>query len=172
MPCFCVCVFFVVVVCLFVLLEGNCFIILCWFLAYINTNQPQVYICPLSLEPPSHLLPYPTPRQVVTEHQIKLPVSHSKFPLSICFTYGNVYVSSLLSQFIPPSPSRTVFTSLFSMSASLLLPCKQVHQYHLSRFHTHALIYNICLSLSDLLHSVQQALGSSISLGLTQMCSF
>ena len=33
-----------------------------------------------------------------------------------------------------------------SLSASPLLPCRWVHRYHLSRFHTHALIYNICLS--------------------------
>ena len=39
-----------------------------------------------------------------------------------CFAYGNVYVSTLLSQFVPPSPSRTVSTSLLSMSASRLLP--------------------------------------------------
>ena len=28
-------------------LEDNFFIILCWFLPYININQPSVYICPL-----------------------------------------------------------------------------------------------------------------------------
>ena len=33
-------------------------------------------------------------------------------------------VSMLLSQFVPPSPPRTVSTNLFSMSASTLLPCK------------------------------------------------
>ena len=33
------------------------------------------------------------------------PVSYSKFPLAIYFTYGHVYVSMLLSQIIPPSPS-------------------------------------------------------------------
>ena len=42
---------------------------------------------------------------------------------------------------------------LCSLSTSLLLPCKLVHQYHLSRFHIYALIY-ICSSLSDLLHCV------------------
>ena len=36
-------------------LEDNCFTILYWFLPYINMNQPQVYICPLPPEPPSHL---------------------------------------------------------------------------------------------------------------------
>ena len=31
---------------------------LCWFLPYINTDQPQVYIGPLPLEPPPS---HPTP---------------------------------------------------------------------------------------------------------------
>ena len=38
-------------------MEDNCFTILCWFLPYINMNQPQVYICALPLEPSSHLSP-------------------------------------------------------------------------------------------------------------------
>ena len=41
--------------------------------------------------------------------------------------------------------------SRFSTFASVFLPCKQVHQYHFSRFHMYALIY-ICFSLW--LHSV------------------
>ena len=56
----------------------------------------------------------------------ELPVSHSRFPLAIYFTHGNIYVSVLFSQFIPPSPSPIVSTSLFSMSASPLLPCKML----------------------------------------------
>ena len=36
----------------------------------------------------------------------------------------------------------------------------------------YVLIYENCFSLSDLLHSVSQDLGSSTSLELTQMCSF
>ena len=52
----------------------------------------------------------------------------------------------LFSPFIPSSPPPAVSTSLVSISVSPLLPCKWVHQYHLSRFHMHALIYNICLS--------------------------
>ena len=50
-------------------------------------NQPQVYICPLPLEPPSHL----PPLKVVTEHWAELPVSQGKFPLAIYFTYGKMY---------------------------------------------------------------------------------
>ena len=33
----------------FFLLEDNCFTILCWYVPYININQPQVYICLLLL---------------------------------------------------------------------------------------------------------------------------
>ena len=61
---------------------------------------------------------------------------------------------------------------LFSTSVSLFLPCKPLHLYHFSRFHIYALIYGICFSLSDLLHSVGQSLGPSMSLEMTQFCSF
>ena len=51
-------------------------------------------------------------------------------------------------------PDLPMSTSLFSMSASPLLPCKEVHHHHLPRFHIYVFIYDICFSLSDLLHSV------------------
>ena len=54
----------------------------------------------------------------------ELPASYGKFPLAVYFTYGNIYVSMLLSQLILPSPSPSVSTSLISMSAFPLLPCK------------------------------------------------
>ena len=38
------------------------------------------------------------------------------------FTYGNIYVSMLLSHSVSPSPSPIVSTSLFFMFASPLLP--------------------------------------------------
>ena len=41
-------------------MKDNCFTILCWFLSYINMNQPQIYICSFPLEPPSDLPPHPT----------------------------------------------------------------------------------------------------------------
>ena len=74
-----------------------------------------------------------------------------------------MYMLQCYSLIIPSSPSPNVFTSLFSMSAFPLLPCKQIHQCHLSRFY---------FSLYDQLHTVQQALGSSILLELAQMRSF
>ena len=59
----------------------------------------------------------------------------------------------LLSPFTSPSPFSPPPSSiiLFSMSASPLLLCEQIHRYHLSRVYIYALIYNICFSLSDLL---------------------
>ena len=66
---------------------------------------------------------------------------------------SSVYMSILLSEYIHP-PSSTVSISLFSKSALLFLPCKYIHQYHFSRCHIYALIYDICFSLSDLTHSV------------------
>ena len=62
----------------------------------------------------------------------------------------------------------------FSTSGSLFLPCKQAHLYHFSmnRLHIYVLIYDICSSLSDSLHSVWQTLGPSTSLQMTQFCSF
>ena len=109
------------------------------FLSYINMNQPQVYICPLPFKPPFHLPPHPTSLGCYRD-QLKLPESYSKFLLAIYFTYGSVYVFMILSPFIPPDPlhCHPVGISLFSMFASPLLPCKQVHQYHLSRFHIYA----------------------------------
>ena len=144
---------------------------LCQFLLYNEVNQLCVYIYPLPLGPPSHPTPIP-PIQVVTEHRTELPVLHSKFPLAIQFTHGSVFMLNLISQFFPPSPSPAVSTCPFPMSMSLFLPYTQVHLYHFSRFHIYVLIYDICFSLSGLLHSVWQTLGPSISLQMTQFRFF
>ena len=80
---------------------------------------------------------------------------YSRFLLIIHFIHISVYMSIPISQ-VTPSPSFPPLVSihLFSTSVSLFLPCKLVHLYHFSRFHIYAFIYNICFSLSDLLHSV------------------
>ena len=54
----------------------------------------------------------------------------------------------------PPPLSPLESIRLFSTAVSQFLPCKPVHLYHFSRFHIHVLMYDICFSLSDLLHSV------------------
>ena len=99
--------------------------------------------------------------QVITEPQFVVTESYRKFPLAIYFTYVHVYASMPLSPFFSSSPSFSLplSISLFSMSASSLLLCEQVHQYHLSRSHIYALVHDICFSLSDLLHFLYQALG-------------
>ena len=108
---------------------------LCWFLLYINMNQPQVYICPLTLEPPT-----PSHSSRLSQSTgFELPASYSKFPLAIYITCGNLYVSMLLSQFVPATPSHAVFISLFSVSP--LMPCKQVDQYHLSRVYIYVCVH-------------------------------
>ena len=96
------------------------------------------YVCPLPLEAPSHLPPHPTPLGC-HRAPVWVPWVIQQIPLALYFICGHVYVSMLLSPFAPPSPSPTVPTSLFSMSASPLLPRRQVHQYQLSRFHIYTL---------------------------------
>ena len=51
------------------------------FLPYSSMNQPQVNICPLSLEPPSHHLGC---------QSTSLSSLLYNFPLAICFTQAKV----------------------------------------------------------------------------------
>ena len=136
-------------------MEENCFTIYIGFL-YVTMQTSHkyiyVYICPPSSAP----FPLISPLQVIADCQTRFPVLHSNFQLAMYLTHDNVYISVLLSQFFPPSPCPAVSTGLSSTSPFPFLPCKQLHQYHFSRLHIYALIYGICFSLSDLLHSVQQ----------------
>ena len=66
-----------------------------------------------------------------------------------------MYVSMLFSPYLPHSPSSPtscVHKSILNVCISIAA-LQIVHQYHLSRFHIYALVYGICFSLSDLLHS-------------------
>ena len=125
-----------------------------WFLPYIDMNQPWVYMCPPSQTPlpplsPSH------PSELSQCTSFECPVSCIELGLVVCFTYGgNIRVSMLFFQIIPPSPSRTESKSLFFISVSLLLSRIQGRHYHLSKFHIYTLIYCTGVFLSDLLHSV------------------
>ena len=131
-----------------------------WQLQYVLVSSIHKHesVIGIHMSPPSWTsIPPPTPLHPSKLSQsigFDLPAASSKFSLATYFTYGNIYFSMLFSQFIPPSPSLTVSTSLFFMSASPVLLCKYFHLYHLSRFHMNALIYNTCLSLSDLFHYV------------------
>ena len=58
------------------------------------------------------------------------------FPLAIYFTYDNVYVSTLLSQLVLPSPSPLCPKSVFYMC----LCSRPANRYHFYRFHKYVLI--------------------------------
>ena len=99
-------------------MESNYFTILQWFLPYIDMNQPWVYMCSPSwtpLPPPSPSHPSGSSQCTSPEH----PVSCIEPGLVIYFTYGNIHVSVLFSQIIPPFPSPTESKSLFFISVSL-----------------------------------------------------
>ena len=91
--------------------------------AYININQPQVFMClpsPELLPPLPHpSLPYPSGLSQTTS--FGCPALCFRLALVICFTYGNIHVSMLFPQIIPPSPSLTESKSLFFTFVSLLL---------------------------------------------------
>ena len=100
------------------LLECKCFTMVCQFLLYNKVNQLYTYIyshiSSLLCLPPT--LPIP-PLQVVAKHGADLPVLCSCFPLAIYFTFGSVYMSMLLSHFVPAYPSPS--------------PCPQGHSLRL-----------------------------------------
>ena len=81
-------------------LEANCFEILWWFLPYTDMNQPCVYMCLPVLTPPSASVPIPF-LWVVPAHQLQVPCFMNRSWTG--FTDGNVHVSVLFSQVIPPS---------------------------------------------------------------------
>ena len=136
----------------------------------VSAVQLYVYIYPFHLEPPSHLH-HPT---LLAHHgtpgwgSCVIP----QLPTSYVFHTWGVHTSMLLSQGVPTLFPFPMAMCTSSTSASLFLPCKQAQMYHLSRFHIHALINDICFSLFDLLHSVWQNLGPSPLLHMTQLPTF
>ena len=97
----------------------------------VYQHEPAIGICyvPSSWNlPPTH----PTPLSCHRGWVLSFLHHTANFYWLSNFSCGNICISMLLSQFIQPSPSPTVSTGLFSMSASPLLPCRQVHQCHLS----------------------------------------
>ena len=128
---------------------------LCQFLLYNKVNQLYVYIYPhipsLLSFPPT--LPIP-PLQVVTEHQADLPVQCSCFPLASCFTFGSVYMSVLLSHFVPASPSPS--------------PCPQVHSLRLRLYSCPAPRFIRTVFLFDSIYMCQHTV--FVFLFLTSLC--
>ena len=161
---------------------------LCWFLPYINMNQPEVYICPLPfILPPTSPKPgcHGAPSLSSLHHTANfhllsilhtvvcmfpccsLDPSHPLLPAlcppvcSLCLRlhmlspFSHVRLTATLWTMACQAPlsmrfSRQEYQSGLpfpSPATSPLLPCKWVHQYHLSRFQTYALIYRSFLFL-------------------------
>ena len=119
-----------------------------------------VHVFPILTLLPTSIPSYPSGSSQCTS--TKHPVSCIEPGLAIHFTYGNIHVSMLFSQIIPPLPSPTESKSLFFTSVSFLLSRILGHCCHLSKFHIYALIYYIAAFLSDLLHSVYKTLESPL----------
>ena len=131
-------------------------------------NQPYVYVCPLPLEPPSHPILHPTPLGRPKALSWAPCAVHQLRTSYLFYTWQCVCQRRSLS--LPHPPLPLVSTWPLSVSASLFLPCREVHQYHFPRFHICVFIYDTCFS--DFLHSIWQTLGSSTSLQTTQFRSF
>ena len=111
------------------------------WLKWCSSSSSSMHACPLldPLPPPSLL----HPSGLLPDHGFMCPASCIKLGLPIYFTYGNVHVSMLFSQIIPPLPFPTESKSLLFTSVPPFLSCMQDHQYHLSKFHIYVLIYSI-----------------------------
>ena len=78
-----------------------------------------VHVSPIPNPPPLLSPTYPHGLSQCTGFEC--PVSCIELGLVICFTYGNIHVSMLFSQIIPPLPFPTESKNLFFISVSLLL---------------------------------------------------
>lgn len=110
-------------------------------------NQLWVHMCSPILNP-LPLLPTPS-FWVAPEHQFCVPCFMHQMKSHIHLTYGNIYVSMLFSQIIPPSPYPTEHQSLF-LYICIALAVLNIGSSLLSfKFHIHALIYCISVTLSS-----------------------
>ena len=105
------------------------------------------------ISPPSctPLTFYPTPSlQVSTEPPLWVPwVIHQTCMVFICCTYGNVYVSVLFSQVIPPSPSH-IEPKVCPLHLCLFCCLAYRCHYHLNFFQSLSMVYlSICLLSSS-----------------------
>ena len=124
-----------------------------------------MYISPLSWASVS-------PLEVNTE-QARLPVLTAA-PHQLPISHVAVRVRQCHSQFIPTSPSPDCVHT-FILSVYVSIPALQIGSsvpLFFPRFHIYVLMYDIHLSLADLLHSEWQTLSPSTSLQMTQSCSF
>ena len=120
------------------------------FAKHQNESATRIHVLPILNPPPSPHHPSGSSQCTSPKH----PVSCIEPGLATRFIYDIIHVSMPFSQVILPSPSPTESERLFYTSVSLLLSRIQGYRYHLSKFHTYALVYCIGVFLSGLLHSV------------------
>ena len=77
-------------------MKNNCFTEFCWFLPFNSMSQPEVYLCPIFPEPPSHLPLHPTPLGC-SRVPVWVPWATQQTPtgyvFGICFTHFHSEVS-------------------------------------------------------------------------------
>ena len=119
-----------------------CFCCVSTWIRHRYTYAPSL----LNLSPTSQ--PIPT-LFIVTEFLIWTPCILQRISIGFLFLHYMFPCYSLNS-------SHHLLPQLCPQVSSLCLHlhCCPAHQYYLSRFHIHMLVYNICFSSSDLFHSV------------------
>ena len=103
----------------------------------------------IHVSPPSWIplppLSSPHPSRLSQSIGFGFPVSYIKHPFVTYFTYGNVYVSMLFSQIIPPSPSP-LCPKICSLCLCIL--CCPAHRIFDTIF-----LYSMCVCVSYLVIS-------------------
>ena len=116
---------------------------MCFFLPKVNMNQPQVYIYPLSLETPSHPPPHSTPLGCHGTLDLSSLHQTANFHWLSNFTCGNVYISGLLSQFTPPSPSYCIHQSLLCLHLHCCPADRFISTVFLDSVYIHQIIFKL-----------------------------
>ena len=132
---------------------------LCYFLLYNKVNQLYVYVYThITISPPSCIslppsLSHPS-RWSQSTQLISLCYAAASHELSILHLVVYIYVSMLLSHFVPAYPSPSPCPQVHSLCLCLYsCPTPRfIRTFFSLRLHIYVSAYGICFSLSDLLH--------------------
>ena len=89
----------------------------------VKSESEVAQLCPTLRDPMVCSLPGFSIHGIFQARVLEWGASCIKLAWVIYFTYGNIHVSMLFSQIIPPSSSPTESKSLFLISVSPLPPC-------------------------------------------------